>query len=284
MTTFYDISHHHPVVNWAEAKRLNPVLISKATEGQTYIDPTLKSFIRGCEQNEIPYYLFCFLLNNGRELEQAKFMVKTCEPLVGKYFRGYCLDVERNNEPANVLKALRYIEGLNKGKVLLYTMYAQYEKEKPVIKAIGKNTAHWEARYGADNGTDTSKANPPHSTANILQFTSKARAPFANGDLDKNKLINITLEWLIGTEENDFPMNKPEPTPIAKPTVKNGTRGANAKLLQMNLNAFGYKLAEDGIIGSKSVKALKDWQKKNGLVSDGIYGAKSYAKMQEILK
>lgn len=70
---------------------------------------------------------------------------------------------------------------------------------------------------------------------------------------------------------------------IASPTVKNGTRGANAKLLQHNLNQCGYKLEEDGIFGKLSTQALKEWQAANGLVVDGIYGKKSEAKMKALL-
>ena len=71
---------------------------------------------------------------------------------------------------------------------------------------------------------------------------------------------------------------------IAKPVIRAGSTGANAKLLQINLNALGAKLKEDGIFGISSVRALKDWQRKNGLVADGIYGAKSAAKMKELLQ
>ena len=74
-----------------------------------------------------------------------------------------------------------------------------------------------------------------------------------------------------------------ESVPIASPTVKNGSRGANAKLLQQNLNACGYRLEEDGIFGKLSTQALKEWQAVNGLVVDGIYGKKSEAKMKALL-
>lgn len=74
-----------------------------------------------------------------------------------------------------------------------------------------------------------------------------------------------------------------ETVPIATPTVKNGTRGANAKLLQHNLNQCGYRLEEDGIFGKLSTQALKEWQAQNGLVVDGIYGKKSEAKMKVLL-
>lgn len=70
---------------------------------------------------------------------------------------------------------------------------------------------------------------------------------------------------------------------IAKPIIRAGSTGANAKLLQINLNTLGAKLKEDGIFGISSVRALKDWQRKNGLVADGVYGAKSAAKMKELI-
>jgi len=71
--------------------------------------------------------------------------------------------------------------------------------------------------------------------------------------------------------------------PVAVPTVKMGTKGDNARLLQHNLNQFGYKLEEDGIFGKLSTAALVRWQYANGLSPDGIYGKKSEAKMKELI-
>ena len=70
---------------------------------------------------------------------------------------------------------------------------------------------------------------------------------------------------------------------IATPTVKMGSRGDNARLLQHNLNQCGATLEEDGIFGKLSTAALVRWQHANGLTADGIYGKKSAAKMKELL-
>lgn len=70
---------------------------------------------------------------------------------------------------------------------------------------------------------------------------------------------------------------------IAIPTVKKGSKGSNAKILQHNLNQCGYDLKEDGDFGKLSTAALVRWQYANKLSADGIYGPKSYAKMKEIL-
>ena len=100
-----DVSHWHPVIDWTKAKQNSAFLIAKATQGTKYVDPTLKAFIKGCEANEIPYWVFVYLAK-GNELAQAKYMVSVCSPVVGKYFMGYCLDIEEGNAAANVKSAV----------------------------------------------------------------------------------------------------------------------------------------------------------------------------------
>lgn len=69
---------------------------------------------------------------------------------------------------------------------------------------------------------------------------------------------------------------------VAVPTIKKGTKGSNALLLQKNINKVtNAQLVEDGIFGSKSCAALYCWQEANGLVPDKIYGSKSYAVMKK---
>lgn len=91
----------------------------------------------------------------------------------------------------------------------------------------------------------------------------------------------------LGVQPAPQPTPTPAPQPAMKaavPVVKKGTKGANAKLLQQNLNTFGCGLVTDGIFGKASVAALKAWQKSNKLVADGIYGNKSYAKMKSLIE
>lgn len=52
---------------------------------------------------------------------------------------------------------------------------------------------------------------------------------------------------------------------------------SNAVNIQNLLNKFGYGLVADGIIGPKTISAIKDFQAKNGLVVDGIVGPKTLA-------
>lgn len=83
------------------------------------------------------------------------------------------------------------------------------------------------------------------------------------------------------------PTNKPTTTTSAtSKTFKGITRflalhsyGEDVNLLQTLLNQHGYKLKVDGIFGPKTLAAVKDFQKKNGLKVDGIVGPKTLAKL-----
>lgn len=191
-----DISHWIPVKNWAEVKKNCPFIISKATQGTGYVDPTLKSFIAGCEANKIPYWLYTFL-NKGNERGQAEYMVSVCKPLVGKYFQGYVLDIEQNNSAAGVKSALDYLKKLG-GKCMIYTMYAQYNMYQGVIAGRGSKCAWWEARYGQNTGTYNS-AYAPHAGVDLHQFTSKGKVAGIGYPVDLNRIAGSKKkQWFTG--------------------------------------------------------------------------------------
>lgn len=61
-------------------------------------------------------------------------------------------------------------------------------------------------------------------------------------------------------------------------TIKQGNRGETVKTIQRKLKNWGYyKGAVDGIFGSQTKEAVKYFQRKNGLVVDGIVGKKTLA-------
>lgn len=71
---------------------------------------------------------------------------------------------------------------------------------------------------------------------------------------------------------------------LASPTIKKGVQGIHAKYLQQDLNyVLGLNLTTDGVVGNKTVEAIKQFQKKYGLTVDGSYGPASYNKMKALL-
>lgn len=67
------------------------------------------------------------------------------------------------------------------------------------------------------------------------------------------------------------------------PILRLGHRGEQVKYLQDLLNYFGYNLTVDGIFGSRTEAAVKQFQRSYGLVADGIVGANTWGVMHHNL-
>lgn len=227
-----DISHYHPVTSWTTVKKNCPFLISKATEGTSFIDSTLDSFIKGCEANKIPYWLYAYL-NRGNELAQAKFMVSTCKDKIGSYFRGYILDVESGNTVADVKAALDYMIGLGV-KTMIYTMYSQYSIYKSVITNRPSTCAWWEARYGNNDGSYSSKY-PCHDGVDLHQYTDQGTCSGISGKADLNRLTGTKAEsWFTEADTTSKEETEVETTTTIK---VNGTEQTVKRVL---LNGHNY--------------------------------------------
>ena len=61
--------------------------------------------------------------------------------------------------------------------------------------------------------------------------------------------------------------------------LRKGSQGSDVLELQKLLNKNGYNLAEDGSFGSKTLDAVRDFQKNNGLSVDGIVGTNTWGKL-----
>lgn len=280
MSKYYpDISHHHPVGDWEKIKNNCPFIITKATEGTTYVDPTLDTVIKECEKRKTPYWLYTFL-RDGNELDQAKFMVETCKDKIGDCFVGYILDIEQNNAPANCQKALDYLSGLDY-KIMIYTMYAQYALYKTLIDNRPEDCAWWEARYGLNDGTYSNKY-PCHSGADLHQFTSSGTCPGISDKIDMNRITGQGKKesWFMTTVDEEYVEGREDGVPyFAKIKSKATTtitqflhnRGFGAgtpnlsKIAALNcdspeVKAALFALAQKGLL--KKPDGLNKWQKK----------------------
>lgn len=65
------------------------------------------------------------------------------------------------------------------------------------------------------------------------------------------------------------------PNYVFEKTLRFGMNGLDVKMLQQFLNKQGYILTVDGKFGNMTKAAVINFQKKNGLVSDGIIGPKT---------
>ena len=69
--------------------------------------------------------------------------------------------------------------------------------------------------------------------------------------------------------------------PVAVPVLRRGSKGLQTMYLQQDLIYIGYDLAADGMFGSMTENALKQFQTDSNIKPDGIYGEQSRAKMRE---
>ena len=136
---------------------------------------------------------------------------------------------------------------------------------------------------------------PSTNVIRHFDVTGKTCPAYWCGTSEKNQLwkteFHNKLSNSSSTSSNlSSPTSQKVNTPtIAKPTLKNGSKGTQVKYLQQDLNYLGFKgtdgkqLTIDGVIGNNVIYALKQFQIKYKLSVDGVYGDKSYAKMKALL-
>ena len=92
---------------------------------------------------------------------------------------------------------------------------------------------------------------------------------------------------LTGVDYSNCNTPVPDPVPAPDPqkeypTIKKGSKGEVVKTLQRWLIDLGYDLGKwgaDGDFGSQTEKAVKAFQKANGIEDDGVVGQKTWAKL-----
>ena len=78
--------------------------------------------------------------------------------------------------------------------------------------------------------------------------------------------------------------NTNEVTQVSNTFYRIGDRGDGVRKLQGDYNKVGYRLVVDGIFGNATDAATRNFQRKHGLVVDGIAGKNTLAKLAELTK
>lgn len=240
MGKIIDISHHHHVSDWDKVEKNVDVMITKATQGTSFVDDYFETVVKQCEKRKIPYWLYTFL-NKGNELAQAKFLVKTCRDKVGDYFVGYILDVESGSSAAGVKEAMDYLAMLDH-KMMVYTMYAEHDKYKNILADRPGKCAWWEARYGLNDGVYRSKY-PCHSGVDLHQYTSAGSCPGIPDEIDINRVTGYgkSLKWF------ETPKKKKEEESVGEKKPGCFSSNKNAKGLTEFLHNRGYGAGEHNL-------------------------------------
>ena len=101
----------------------------------------------------------------------------------------------------------------------------------------------------------------------------------------KGDVLRVWSGKLKTVSATDYRPTTPYTGTLPTKTVKDGTKGEDVKACQTFLNwCINAGLSVDGNAKSKTVKAIKVYQKTYGLGVDGSFGSKSRAKAAEIVK
>lgn len=131
----------------------------------------------------------------------------------------------------------------------------------------------------AKNYLETIKADGYATSSKYVENNYNVIVKYGLSSYDKKVTVSATTS-------NTATNSKPK---VAAPTIRKTSKGDQVKLLQKDLNYLGFKdslnrkLSEDGISGTNTIYALKQFQKKYKLTVDGIYGNASYNKMKSLL-
>lgn len=100
---------------------------------------------------------------------------------------------------------------------------------------------------------------------------------YATSSTYVNTLMNTVRKWNLDKYDSNNPVTDTIKDP--KPVLKLGSKGDWVTIAQGRLVVNGYPVAVDGIYGPKTMEAVKQYQKANGLLSDGVVGPATWGKL-----
>ena len=114
--------------------------------------------------------------------------------------------------------------------------------------------------------------------SNVICTSSLIEAGFMTNLREAKLMINPLFQTEVGEEAchgvcnflgvNYIPRNNLNNYPL----LRNGSQGNFVYLLQFILNQYGYNLSVDGIFGTRTLNAVRDFQRNNSLSVDGLVG------------
>lgn len=139
--------------------------------------------------------------------------------------------------------------------------------------AAGYASNHGDPRSWMKHFGDSMDAFRERVQARLDEAAEKAENSPSEPPVEKPEEIPAEQEKTPQAEETEG-----KTVQITLDTLKDGSKGEQVKTVQRLLNAMGHKCGSvDGIIGTKTLAAVKKFQAAEGLTADGIVGAKTWA-------
>lgn len=265
-----DVSNHQEFINWNALKGSGiQVAYIKATEGNYYKDPYASGNYNGAKQNGISVGFYHFLNGSASGHDQANYFYNYLkEKGILDYQCKLCVDVEVacGGLTDKVLDFINTIKSLTGQDCIIYTgpSFANSNLDNRLA-----GVPCWIAHYGVSSPMPTNIWGTNYCGH---QYSSTGRVSGINGNCDMDNFHDSVF------------LGKPNIAGATQPTTNHKVTphdylGTDHKrrFLQYCLNALGYNLAIDGIIGTNSTNAIKDFQARHGLVVDSLVGKNTWS-------
>ena len=267
-----DISNCNGSVNLNLAKQsgISAVYI-KATEGVDFKDSRYVENANKAIQAGLPFGFYHYMSEKTNPLKQAVDFFNAIKGF--KYNLIPVLDIEINNyRRSSTQVSDRVMQFLNKFKELSgldCIIYTGAYFGRDTLDSRVKKYKGWIAHYGVNKPMETGFNVVGH------QYSETGRIPGIAGNCDVNNFENGILLSNINIKNTST-------SPTITSTNGNveiaerflGTKH-NVLKVQYILNCFNYNLTTDGICGNKTASAIGEFQRKNGLAVDYMFGSKS---------
>ena len=121
-----------------------------------------------------------------------------------------------------------------------------------------------------NSGVDSIYGSGTAQAVTLFQKNNDLTADGVAGSKTLTKLYSASA--LPYTKAQSLPTAPTSTTPVKADLLQSGDSGTEVKNMQLRLVALGYLTSADGIFGPKTYQAVKTFQQRNGLSSDGIAG------------
>ena len=217
---FIDISSYQQSIDLATVFAQNPLdgVIIKATEGQSYVNPSCDKWVQYCIRNGKPWGFYHFL-NSHDPVAEAKYFVKHCL----NYFKDGlpAADYEGNIVTAYGTYYLRrFLETVfaeTGVKPLVYCNLSTIQGDVNGFRSIAQEgyplwLAQWAGNYTNFVPNPVQKGSyEPFKKITVHQYTDHGKLNGFSGDLDLDIFYGSEDEWYQLAGRGDKPTPQPAP-------------------------------------------------------------------------